>query len=138
MQKERRLLHRHALCVLYRCEYGGEIKCLLQTTCRVPEYRLDTLKCCIIINRAGRIRQIEGFCKLKANSNTDSDFSNYIRRITLNVELLPLMYIVLRALGQTTRIHWQNAAGANGYGIVTETAMYINNIYVIYKQVSLS
>lgn len=44
------------------------------------------------------------------------------------------MYIVFGALGHTTRIHWQNAAGANGYGVVTETAMNINIIYGIYKR----
>lgn len=71
MKKERRLLHRDALCVLNWCKYGAQIKCLFQTTCRVPEYCLDTLKCRIIINRSGRIRQIKGLCKLKANSKTD-------------------------------------------------------------------
>lgn len=54
--------------------------------------------------------------------------------VTLNVQLLPLVYIVLGTLGQTTRVHWQCSTSANGYGTIAETAITLIHIleYNIY------
>lgn len=56
---------------------------------------------------------------------------------TLNIQLLPLVYIVLGTLGQPAGVHRQNAAGAYGYSIVpiaanTYTWKYIVSVYSVY------